>query len=194
MNPRPPLTAERIVDEAIALIRERDVTALSMRALATRLEVTAPALYAHFSNRDSLLRACAQVGYDELDARFRKEKPDTALDMIWVSSRGYVRYALDEPALFALMFMYRPDAIEIDVDAAADIEHGGATSVFDSMLENLTAAIETGELRAGDPLNYGLALWAAVHGVATVAGLAPGLDVDALLDSVVGGLLDGWSA
>ena len=97
---RAPLTAERIVDEAIAIIRERDVAALSMRALATRLEVTAPALYAHFANRDALLRGCAQVGYDDLDRRFRKEEPESAIDMIWVSSRSYVQFALDEPALF----------------------------------------------------------------------------------------------
>lgn len=189
---RTPLSAERIVSEAIVLIRERDVAALSMRALATRLDVTAPALYAHFANRDALLRACAQVGYDELDRRFREEEPESAIDMIWVSSRSYVAFALDEPALFSLMFMYRPDAIEIDIDPDGEAEHGGATTVFDSMLVNLASAMDAGDLRRGDPLAAGLALWAAVHGVATVAGLAPGLDVEPLLDDVVGGLLAGW--
>ena len=190
MTERSPLSPESIVDEAIALIREKNVESLSMRALATRLQVTAPALYAHFANRDSLLRACAQVGYDELDNRFRKEEPESAIDMIWVSSRSYVRFALDEPSLFSLMFMYRPDAIEISVDA--DIAHGGASTVFDSLLQNLAQSMDDGQLERGDPLDKGLALWASVHGVATVAGLAPGLDVETLLDDVVGGLLAGW--
>lgn len=194
MNERVLLTAERIVDEAIALIREHDVSALSMRTLAGRLDVTAPALYAHFHNRDALLRACAQVGYDELESRFRAGEPTSAIDTVWLSSRAYVRFALEEPALFSLMFMYRPDAIEIDVDTDVDIEHDGATSVFDAMLQNLATAMDDGDLRRGDPLADGLALWAAVHGVATVAGLAPGLDVDTLLDSVVGGLLNAWRA
>jgi AcrR family transcriptional regulator len=188
--PRPTLSADGITSEAIALIRERGVGELSMRALAARIGVTAPALYAHFTNREALLRACAQVGYDELDARFRAGDPTSPIDMIWVSSRSYVRFAIDEPELFSLMFMFRPDAIEITADA--DIEHGGASSVFDSMLENLRVGVTNGELRAADPLRYGLALWAAVHGVATVGALAPGLDTDALLDDVVGGLLDGW--
>ncbi|MEM7140611.1 MAG: TetR/AcrR family transcriptional regulator [Actinomycetota bacterium] len=192
MSGRRALHPDSIVEESIAIIREKGVAALSMRALATRLHVTAPALYAHFRNRDALLRACAQVGYDEIDARFRKEQPASALDMIWVSSRSYVRFALDEPALFSLMFMYRPDAIEISVEA--DVEHRGASTVFDAMLENLAQAMQDGDLATADPLAYGLALWAAVHGVATVAGLAPGLDVDGLLDDVVGGLLAGWRA
>lgn len=189
-EPRPALTAEGIVEEAIALIRERGVDALSMRGLATRVGVTAPALYAHFASREALLRACAQVGYDELEHRFHQGDPESAMDMIWVSSRSYVRFAMEEPELFSLMFMFRPDAIEIAVDA--DNEHSGASSVFDAMLENLADATTGGDLAAGDPLRYGLALWAAVHGVATVAALAPGLDVDELLDSVVGGLLEGW--
>lgn len=191
-TPRPTLTASKIVDEAIALIRERGGDALSMRVLATRIGVTAPALYAHFTNRDALLRACAQVGYDELDSRFRKGETVSPLDLIWRSSRSYVHFAMDEPELFSLMFMFRPDAIEISIDA--DNEHGGASSVFDAMLENLADAITAGDLRDADPLDYGLALWAAVHGIATVGSLAPGLDTDALTDRVVGGLLEGWKA
>jgi len=189
---RPVLSANGIVEEAIALIRERGVDSLSMRALATRVGVTAPALYAHFAGRDALLRACAQIGYDELENRFRKGDPSSAIDMIWVSSRSYVQFASEEPELFSLMFMFRPDAIEIELEA--EVEHGGASSVFDSMLANLAEAINAGDLRPADPLNYGLALWASVHGVATVAGLAPGLDTDAVLDEVVGGLIAGWSA
>jgi len=189
---RAALTAAGITTAAIDLIRERGAGELSMRTLATRIGVTAPALYAHFTNREALLRACAQIGYDELDARFREGDPTSPIDMVWVSSRSYVRFAMEEPELFSLMFMFRPDAIEIT--AEADIEHGGASSVFDSMLANLGVAIDNGELRAADPLRYGLALWAAVHGVATVGALAPGLDTDPLLDDVVGGLLEGWKA
>ncbi len=191
---RPTLTPTGIVEEAIALIREHGTEALSMRVLAGRIGVTAPALYAHFTNRDALLRACAQVGYDELDTRFHKGDPASAIDMIWVSSRSYVTFAVEEPELFSLMFMFRPDAIEIAVDPEGEVAHGGATSVFDSMLANLATAIDEGDLRAADPLNYGLALWAAVHGVATVAGIAPGIDTDTLIDDVVGGLLAGWRA
>ena len=190
--PRPTLSADGITAEAIALVRERGVGELSMRALAGRIGVTAPALYAHFANREALLRACAQVGYDELDARFRAGDPRSPIDMNWVSSRSYVRFAMDEPELFALMFMFRPDAIEITVDA--DNAHGGASTVFDAMLANLADAISQGHLRPADPLRYGLALWAAVHGVATVGALAPGLDTDSLLDDVVGGLIEGWQA
>lgn len=192
MTSRPALSASMIVDEAIDLIRHEGVRGLSMRALATRMGVTAPAFYAHFRGRDELLRACAQVGYDRLAEAFEREAPASAIEMVRASSRSYVRYAMEEPALFSLMFMYRPGAIEIDAEVSADIEHVGASVMFDTMIANLHVAITDGDLRPGDPLDYGMALWAAVHGIATVATLAPGLDVDKLLGSVVDGMLEGW--
>lgn len=189
--PRPALSPEAILDQAIELIRTRGVEALSMRALASALGVTAPALYAHFESRDEILRACAQVGYDRLEDRFAAAHPSSAIEMVWASSRSYLRFALEEPELFAVMFMFRPDSIKVDVDR--DIEHIGASTVFDAMITNLATAMDEGALRPDDPLAHGLALWAAVHGVATVAGMAPGLDVDRLLDDVVGAMVAGWS-
>jgi AcrR family transcriptional regulator len=185
---RPALTRDAIVAAAVALVREEGVDALSMRSLATRMGVTAPAFYGHFSGRDDLLRACAQVGYDELETRFSATGPTPPLELVWASSRSYVHFAIEEPELFGLMFLFRPDAIEIDVDN----EHRGASTVFDAMIANLDAAIAAGDLGPGDPLAYGLALWAAVHGVATVARLAPGLDADRLLDDVLTPMLAGW--
>jgi AcrR family transcriptional regulator len=188
VSPRAALTRDAIVAEAVALVRELGIEALSMRALAARMGVTAPAFYAHFSGRDDLLRACAQIGYDELATRFRATETDSPLGLVWASSRSYVHYALDEPELFSIMFLYRPGAIDIGVDN----EHGGASTVFDRMIDNLAAGTAAGELAGGDPLERGLALWAAVHGVATVARLAPELDADRLLDDVLTPMLTGW--
>ena len=183
------LTADAIVGEAIELVRAGGVDALSMRALATRMGVTAPAFYAHFASREELLRACAQRGYDELAERYAQSASGRAVALARQACVAYVQFAIDEPALFRLMFMFRPGAIDLDVPN----EHGGATAVFDAMIANLARAVEDGDLLPGDPLDYGLALWAAVHGVATVVGLAPGLDGEALVARVVDAMLAGWS-
>ena len=64
---REALTPEGIVAEAVSLIRERGLDGLSMRTLAGRMGVTAPALYTHLSNRGELMSACAQHGYRLVD-------------------------------------------------------------------------------------------------------------------------------
>lgn len=189
MNSRLALSAESIVDEALSLIRSEGHSALSMRALAGRMGVTAPAFYDHFSSRDDLLRACAQAGYGVLNDRFEAAAPATAIALAWQASRIYVSFALDEPQLFRLMFLFRPGSIEID----ADNELPAATTLFDTMVGNLGQAIADGDLGPGDPAEYGIALWAAVHGVATVALLIPDLDAEKLTDQVVGPMLRGWA-
>jgi AcrR family transcriptional regulator len=48
------LTRERLVAEALSVIAADGVDALSMRALATRLEVVPAALYRHVRNKEQL--------------------------------------------------------------------------------------------------------------------------------------------
>jgi AcrR family transcriptional regulator len=51
---RPPLTRERVVAEALTLIAEDGVEALTMRTLAARLGVVPAALYRHVRNKEQL--------------------------------------------------------------------------------------------------------------------------------------------
>src|SRR4030095_3522634 len=51
---RPPLTRERVVTEALAIIAEDGVEALTMRTLAARLDVVPSALYRHIRNKQQL--------------------------------------------------------------------------------------------------------------------------------------------
>ena len=51
---RPTLTRERLVAEALTVIAAQGVDALSMRGLATRLEVVPAALYRHVRNKEQL--------------------------------------------------------------------------------------------------------------------------------------------
>lgn len=186
---RAALSADAIVAEALTVVRESGIEALSMRTLGARMGVTAPAFYAYFGSRDELMRACAQVCYDDLANRFANIPTSSTIEMLRQSSLVYVQMSTDEPQLFQLMFRYRPDSLGIDIGS----EHSGASAVFNAMVDNLRKAIAEGDLTAAEPLDYAMALWASVHGVATVARMAPGLDAESLVERVVDGLIAGWS-
>src|SRR5829696_8037341 len=51
---RPQLTRQRVVTEALAVIAQDGIQAMSMRALAARLGVVPGALYHHFGNKQQL--------------------------------------------------------------------------------------------------------------------------------------------
>ncbi len=186
---RAALSADAIVAEALTVVRESGIEALSMRTLGARMGVTAPAFYAYFGSRDELMRACAQVCYEDLASRFAAVPAGSTIEMLRQSSLVYVQMSTDEPQLFQLMFRYRPDSLGIDIGS----EHSGASAVFNAMVDNLRKAIAEGDLKAAEPLDYAMALWASVHGVATVVRMAPGLDAESLVERVVDGLIAGWS-
>lgn len=63
------LTRERVVTEALAVIAEHGVDALSMRALATRLDVVPGSLYRHVRNKEQLHDLVLDEVLAEVDTR-----------------------------------------------------------------------------------------------------------------------------
>jgi len=67
------LTRERVVAEALAIIAEHGVAALSMRALATRLDVVPGALYRHVRNKEQLHDLVLDEVLAEVDTRIEEQ-------------------------------------------------------------------------------------------------------------------------
>src|SRR5680860_75887 len=96
-----PLQAQHL---ALDTLRAQGDAAISLRALAKQLGVSAPALYRHFSDRDTLLAELAIGGFEALRDRLRavdQKIPRKALIEIGLV---YVAFAQDEPNLYRLMF------------------------------------------------------------------------------------------
>lgn len=182
------LTRSRIVDEARRIVEREGHEQLSLRGLASALDVTAPALYDHVTSKDDVLQAVAAQGYDALAASYDDVRGERAIDRVRERALAYVAFARDHGELFRLMFMFRPQAVAIEVDN----ELSAATSVFESAVDDVGKAIADGDIVDRDPNQIGLTLWAAMHGVATVAIIAPPVAAAVAAD-VIDALLAGLS-
>jgi AcrR family transcriptional regulator len=183
-----PLTRDRIVARAVEIVEEAGIEALSLRSLGRDLGVSAPALYDHMTSKEDLLRAVADVGYDDLFARATAAGVSDPLETIHRHAEAYVAFALERPGLFSLMFRFRPDAVA----GPASLELPSATAVFNAALAPFVEAVDQGRL-TGDPLKMATAAWAAIHGVATVCLLGTDLAEESwLCGMVLDGLLRGW--
>jgi AcrR family transcriptional regulator len=65
--PRLPLTCPRVVRTALRLVDEHGLPALTMRALATELQVTPMALYKHVRDKDELIDLMVDLMLGEVD-------------------------------------------------------------------------------------------------------------------------------
>ena len=173
---------------AVALDKiERDGhESVSLRSLARELAVTAPAIYDHVENKAEVLGAVASLGYLALTDSFQVEG-ERAIDRCRARARAYVTFAQHRPELFRVMFLYRPAAVTIE----ADNELSAASVTFDRGLEDIAEAVADGDLVDRDPTQLNLTLWAAFHGVAQVALMAPPVAeqvVDDVIDAMFAGL------
>src|ERR1700752_2402345 len=94
-----------LVRAAMELLDEGGETALSLRAVARRAGVSAAAPYRHYADREALVSAVAAVGYGELAQRLAAAHPAPATpEQLASVAVAYVQFALDNPALFRIMF------------------------------------------------------------------------------------------
>ncbi len=188
------------MEEARSLISSDGLDALTLRRLADRFSVSAPALYFHFRDKEELLRAVAERQFDELMARYDEvdaaADPARPLDRALAQCRVYVRMSQQDPELFRVMFLFPPD-----FGGVAAVPQGSelpaATSAFRMATGALEDAIAVGDIAADDALTVALSIWAGVHGVANICLLGLGLDADgedALVTEVTDRLLRGYGA
>jgi AcrR family transcriptional regulator len=136
---------------AVAILEEEGLGALSLRAIARKAGVSHAAPYRHFASHEALLVDLAVEGFQELRTFIAQAAaaPNDRSDRITTIGGAYMRFAAEHPALTQLMFgpqIPNRDAIAELVDVA------------DGIGAEIGAAL-------GDPA-LGLAVWAAVHGLA----------------------------
>jgi AcrR family transcriptional regulator len=189
---KPPLRRDSIVAAARELMSEVGFEGMSLRRLATKIGVTAPALYAHVESKGDLLTALAETAFGELIARYETIEETDPLVRLRALIEAYLQFACDEPDLFRIMFAFRPTAIT----SANDSELPGATAAMEAPIAAIAEATAAGVIHPDrDVLTSALTLWVAAHGLATVRTI--GVDTSgghpvplstAVLDTVLAGL------
>ncbi|MFE3202341.1 TetR/AcrR family transcriptional regulator [Embleya sp. NPDC059237] len=137
------------------LLEENGSAALSLRAVARRAGVSTGAPYRHYADREALLSAVAAEGYRELAEHLAAAHPSPATpDELADVAVAYVRFALDRPAVFRVMFAEPCDPTNQDrVDATAAIK-------------DYVRGIARAAFPHGDPDALSTMVWALVHGLA----------------------------
>ncbi len=141
---------DRLVDAAEELIERHGAQGFSLREAARKVKVDPAMVYRHFHDRADLVRAVADRGFLRLSRAMQKalEKATGQEARLRALGHAYVQFALDEPALFRVMF--GPDRGPIMQSATQPTPLG--------VLHEVLAA-------QASPENAALC-WAAVHGVA----------------------------
>jgi AcrR family transcriptional regulator len=146
-----------LVSIARGLVRESGPEGWSMREASRRAGVSQAAPYRHFADKAALLDAVGAEAYGELERRYLDaiRRDPSSHDEALVVARAYLRFALEEPRLFRLIF-------------SSSRLHG--TPEAKSSYQLFERAVHNSQdkkaLPAGSATMLAHVLWSGVHGVA----------------------------
>ena len=184
-----------LLDTALELATSRGVHGFTLRELARQAGVSHAAPYHHFADKAALMAALALEIFEAFGAALRQAwdmAPGAPPDRLMAVGAAYVRFAVENPAAFRLMF--RPELHESTAPDHAALEVAGEAA-FHVLLDGIAACQEEGSIPPGDPQLIALTAWSTVHGLATLLldGLAGEKKHGALpqgaQDAVVDGVL-----
>jgi AcrR family transcriptional regulator len=178
---------------ATELLVEEGIQALSLRKIALRAGVSHNAPYMHFADKEAVLVAIAEEGFRMLSLVVEAalaSAEDSSREQVLAASKAYVRFAIDRAAHLQVMFR------SIDVEKYPNLGVVSQASLR-RLSELVTSGQARGEFRAGDPDEMTKAIWAMVHGVATLSiayqptQLLPRDSIEDVVVVSIGHLLDG---
>ena len=153
-----------ILQASLALMNEGGLGALSMREVARRAGVSHQAPYHYFQDREAILAELAGEGFDQL-YDYMVSAIGLAKDKVGKNralGEAYVRFALNHPEVFKLMFRCEMCDLSRYPDAKAK-----ADRCFQVVVQVLGAS-GTAADKADPDLVPVIAAWSMAHGLATL--------------------------
>lgn len=151
-----------LLDAALAVISEIGPQGLSIREVARRAGVSHAAPYRHFADRDELILAVVEQGFELMQHTMQAEKaaaPNDPLNQFAASGLAYVNFALAHPAYYRVMF----SGDLLSSTGNLSLRHT-SSEALQEMVANLTECQQLGVLRAGDPVIQALTILSTIHG------------------------------
>jgi AcrR family transcriptional regulator len=164
------LLREELLTAADALLIETaSEEAVSIRAIAERVGVTPPSIYRHFADKDQLLFAVCERTFRQLDDAMEQAADglDDPFDALVVRGITYVRFGLDHPEHYRVLFMshVKDHPAEV-VDDRLSSEAIQGSEAFNHLVD--AAARVLGRKRRPSAIELASEIWAFVHGLTSL--------------------------
>jgi AcrR family transcriptional regulator len=152
---------QALLEAALVILKTKDVKSLSLREVARQAGVSHTAPYRHFADRAALLEAVAEEGFIEFGQYLSDavaQAQAEPIESLKATGEAYVRYALEHPTHFRLMFSYVPTASDSSLPVTAQ-------GTFQILVDVIAAGQAANVIKAGDPVELAIGRWALVHGL-----------------------------
>ena len=167
-----------LVQAGLTLLATREADDLSLREVARAVNVSATAVYRHFPDKRALMEALAAEGLERLSAaqHAASDAAGGGAAGFDATGRAYVRFALENPALFRLIFANPAEGKRRLTDTDDPPE------AMKFLRANAAAIAPAGT----DPNVLALGAWSIAHGLAMLILDGQVSDDPGVIEAVIG--------
>ena len=182
------LRADILAAAAQLLEQTGSEEAVTLRAVARQVGISAPSIYSHFANREAIVDAIVDGAFADFNAAISTaiDTASTPLTELRAGCAAYLRFAAERPNRYKLLFERRNLVTGTEEPVSAI-----RTESFQMLVSAVQACIDAGISASTDAQLDSTAIWAGLHGYATLHALIPGFPwpgTGVLLDRLVFGL------
>lgn len=185
-----------LLTAALDVISEIGPQGLTIREVARRAGVSHAAPYRHFTDKDELILAVVEQGFELMQATMQNEQKQAAEDPIHqfaATGLGYVNFALQHPAYYRVMF----SGDLLSTTGHVSLQHTSEQALQD-MVTQIQQCQALGIVREGDAVMQALTIWSTIHGYVSLVNdnrIGHLVDIenspDAIRDAVLAMLFQG---
>lgn len=153
-----------LIQAGLELLAEGGARELDLRKVARRAGVSHAAPYRHFADKQALIAAINEEGFQRLAERIQstlREAPDESFEQLLGVALAYVFFAQENPWLMREMF----SGLTIERETFTSLQVA-SKSVYHIYAEVLRRGQVSGEIVDGDPAALAGVLWSVLHGLA----------------------------
>ncbi len=161
---------DRIMETAREMFAEEGYDSVSMRRIAERIEYSPTAIYVYFKDKESLIREICREDFGKLAVVSAKlAKVADPVERIRQLGNTYVRFAVENPNHYRLMFMTSLPKGELDEDDL-ECKNDPDENSYAFLMQTVQEAFDQGRFRPEfkDPVLIVQTVWAMAHGIASL--------------------------
>ena len=191
------LVKKEILDSALDLIIDEGFHNLTMRKLASKLNMTATTIYNYFSGKDEINLMIRLRGFEMLYARCTKARDEHSDPLMKMRSliRAYCEFGISYPNYYDIMYnLHTPkylDYVGTDLEPIARIEKETSLRNYEIAVEVMTELLKKyGNASRDHVRRKVIQQWCDVHGIISLYNSKLFNEIDHNPKALVYGMLD----
>lgn len=157
-------TKARLLTEARDLYLEDGFARFSLREVARRVGISAPAVYRHYNSKEALLAEVCAAGFRQFGSYLlRSLSEPTPRARLVRSGELYYRFGIENPRDYRVIFMGDADPFTPKKNVK-----GNPDATFQFLIDRVRECMQARILKKRDETEVAATIWAHVHGLVSL--------------------------